>query len=478
MKTNLTQTLVLKLTFDQKPVESLNGKVDYVPNTEQNEYILFDSSQNAPVGFGVRVTKSKKSYYVQRRVGPKKVTKFKIGDVRNFATLDDARKRAQELVAEALAAGGNPNVAARQREVEEITVGLTFERYIYHLENRSTPAKKNTMKVVKKAAKALDSWTDTKIRQLSSDTILHRFNEISSSSGKTTAEQTFRWITAATKHVIAIERHDANSQKREPLLTHNPFEILTIEKKFRSKSQLEADYKEKGVRNPMQSGEILNKWLEALWGRRHKNRTGCDYLLCATLWGTRKNEATVLKWRDRITDQEASASSWVDLDNRIVFFHNTKNGQNHELPITDAALELLRQRHILTSDIYEPHRVWVFPTASRTSRTRYLAVGHYSDMRSLLGYIRDDAGIKKLSMHDIRRTFWTLVDDLGLPYAVTKRLLNHTMSDVTLKYTDPDKKKLHGYMQRIEDKILSHVPAIYNALKPSNKAPMPEFIGK
>jgi len=470
--------MVLKLTFDQKPVESPNGKVNYEPNTSQNEYILFDSNQNSPVGFGVRVTKAKKSYYVQRRIGPKRITKFKVGDVRDFATIDDARKKAQGLVAEALAAGGNPNAAARQREIEEITVGLIFERYIYHLENRSTPAKNNTMKVVRKAAKSLDSWTDTKIRQLNSDTIVRRFDEISSSSGKTTAEQTFRWIAAATKHVIAIERHDANSQKRESLLTHNPFEILTIEKKFRSKSQLEADYKEKGVRNPMRSGEIIKRWFEALWGRRNKNRTGCDYLLCATLWGTRKNEATVLKWRDRITDQEASTSSWVDLDNRVVFFHDTKNRQNHELPIADAALELLQQRHILTSDIYEPHRIWVFPTASRTSKTRHLAVGHYSDMRSLLGYIRDDAGIKKLAMHDIRRTFGTLVDDLGLPYAVTKKLLNHSMSDVTLKYTDPDWKKLHNHMQRIEDKILSHAPAIYNALKPLNKAPMPEFSAK
>jgi integrase len=477
MKTNLTQSLVLKLSFDEKPVpdEDSIGKVHFVPNLPPKEYILFDSNQNSPVGFGVRVTSSKKSYYVQKRITPDKVTKFKVGNVRDFATIDDARKKAQELVVEALAERSNPNTMARQREIAEITVQGAFERYIYHLENRGTPAKANTLKVVRKAMNALASWADIKIRLLSSDKILHRFDDITSFSGRTTAEQTFRWAIAATKHVITIELHDANSQQRQPLLSHNPFNILMIEKKFRSKAQLEADYQEKGIRNPMSSGAVMQSWLAAVWRRRNKNRTGCDYLLCATLWGTRKNEATVLKWRDRITDQMAASSSWVDLEKRLVFFYDTKNGQNHELPIADAALELLKQRHEITSEVYEPHGIWVFPTASRSSKTRYLALGHYSDMRSLLGYIRNDAGIKKLSMHDIRRTFGRLVDELGLPYSISKRLLNHSVSDVTFRYTNPDWQKLCDHMQRVEDSILSHAPMIYNALKPIHKAPMPDL---
>ena len=100
----------------------------------------------------------------------------------------------------------------------------------------------------------------------------------------------------------------------------------------------------------------------------------------------------------------------------------------------------------------------------------HVAKGHYSDMRSLMQYIKTDAGIEKLTIHDLRRTFGRLVEELGFPYSVTKRLLNHRSADVTLKYTSPEWSKLVTYMQRIENKVLGYAPIIYEALRPLNAA--------
>lgn len=468
MKANLTQDLVLKsLNFDKKPVGFLNGKLVFEPNGD-TPYVVFDSNRSAPIGFGVKIAKTKKSYLIQRRVGGK-VIKAKVGNVGDFHNIDIAREKARSLVESAKDTGRNPNVVAREKDAAEITLGEAFDDYRSYLKGRAEPAKPNTLKTLDKAQRKLAEWGNTKIRDLASQTVLSKFNAIAAAT-KTTAEQTFRWANAAVKHAIAHELHDANSQGRQPLLTYSPFSILWLEDKFRSREQLEASYAAKGVRNPLSADQTLGQWLDALWGRRRANRTGCDYLLASLLWGARKSEPACLLWRDRISEEKARASSFVDLARRLVVFFDTKNGSNHELPISAMMFEVLKQRHELTADENEARRVWVFPAESKFSK-----VGHYSDSTSLLKYIRIDAGITKLTNHDLRRTFGSLVDGLGFPHYTTKRLLNHgSLADPTTRYAGTEWSRLCDYMQRIEEALLMKAPKVYNALRPVGTPPLPE----
>ncbi|MDH8265432.1 integrase, partial [Klebsiella pneumoniae] len=73
-----------------------------------------------------------------------------------------------------------------------------------------------------------------------------------------------------------------------------------------------------------------------------------------------------------------------------------------ELPICDATKRILEDRRDIVNDteIRADKRKWVFP--ARSSRSK---VGHYSDSKSLREYICQEAGIMKLGMHDLRRTF-------------------------------------------------------------------------
>lgn len=465
MKTTLNQNIVLKLTLDRKPCAIKNGKLEYTDNLSAEPYILFDDHRDAVTGFGVKVAKTKKTYIIQRRIAGGKVIKAKVGNVSDFNNIDMARDKARSLVQVAKDTGQNPNTIARKKLASEITLSEAFSQYRDYLLGRPKPAKQNTLKVFDRSVYKFSAWKNRRVKDLSGNEISQMFDSIAATA-RTTAEQTFRWSNVAVNYAIQLEVHDAASQQRNPSLTYNPFSILKLNQKYRTRSQLEASYKAKGVRKPLSINETMGPWLNAINNRRKNNRTGCDYLVLSTLWGSRKNEGADLKWRHLISDEESSISSYVDLDAKTVYFRDTKNGEDHELPLTDAAHELLLQRKNIIKE--DKNSKWVFPTESKFSKT-----GHYSDASSLIGYICEDAEIKKIGMHDLRRTMGRISEELT-SYAMVKRVLNHSnLSDPTSRYTETEWERLREVLQRIELHILATAPGVFNMLLTPKYAMMP-----
>ncbi|HIA2983788.1 TPA: tyrosine-type recombinase/integrase, partial [Escherichia coli] len=257
-----------------------------------------------------------------------------------------------------------------------------------------------------------------------------------------------------------------------PSLSYNPFSILKVQKKFRTRSELEDSYRAKGVRNPLSPKDTLGRFLTALHNRRSFNRLGCDYLLLTILLGARKEETASLCWRETLTSEEAKTTSYVDLSNRTIRFYDTKNRNDHELPICDAVKRLLEDRKDIVKEAEtHPERLkWVFPARSKRSK-----VGHYSDSKSLREYLCSEAEIVKLGMHDLRRTFGRVAEEL-VSYAVVKRLLNHrNTTDPTERYAEPDQERIFEALQRIELHMLMTAPKLYNVLLASAKyPPLPE----
>ena len=85
-----------------------------------------------------------------------------------------------------------------------------------------------------------------------------------------------------------------------------------------------------------------------------------------------------------------------------------------------------------------------------------------------------DAGIEKVTPHDLRRTFGRVAESLNLSESIVKRLLNHGTSAVTARYTEAEWKRLAEHMERIEQTILSKAPRVFNALRSLHVAPMIE----
>ena len=479
MKTTLSQAFIInKLSIGVKPTLNHAGKVVFEANPEHKPYIVFDDHRDSPVGFGVKVSLTKKTYVIQRRVSsgdrsvsegkkPSSVLKVKVGNVSDFPNIDQAREVARQLVQTMIATKRNPNRIKRETEASELTISEVFAQYRNHLMGRSKPAKPTTLAVLDKAENRLSEWAGLRVKDLTGNEILRKFDEIASRA-RTAAEQTFRWINVAVRHAIEIEAGNAQTQQRQPSLSYNPFSILKVQKKFRTRSELEDSYKAKGVRNPLSPKDTLGRFLTALHNKRSFNRLGCDYLLLTVLLGARKEETASLCWREVLTEEEARTTSYVDLENRMIRFFDTKNRNDHELPICDATKRILEDRRDIVNDNEKraDKRKWFFP--ARSSRSK---IGHYSDSKSLRENLCQEAGIVKLGMHDLRRTFGRVAEELT-SYAVVKKLLNHrNTTDPTERYANPDQDRVYEALQRIELNMLLTSPELYNSLLASSKYP-------
>ena len=479
LKTTLNQAFIInKLSIDVKPALNHAGKVVFEANPDQKPYIVFDDHRDSPVGFGVKVSLTKKTYVIQRRVAssdrnvsegkkPSSVLKVKVGNVSDFPSIDQAREAARQLVQTMIATKRNPNKIKREADVSELTMSEVFAQYRQYLLGRSKPAKQNTLNVLNKAEKRLSEWSGLRIKDLSGNEILRKFDEIASRA-RTAAELTFWWANVAVRHAIDIESSNTQTQQRQPSLSYNPFSILKVQKKFRTRSELEDSYKAKGVRNPLSPKDTLGRFLTALYNKRSFNRLGCDYLLLTVLLGARKGETASLCWREALTSEEAKTTSYVDLENRLIRFYDTKNRNDHELPICDAVKIILEDRRDIVNDTIsqKDKQKWVFP--ARSTRNK---VGHYSDSKSLREYLCAEASIVKLGMHDLRRTFGRVAEEL-VTYAVVKRLLNHrNTTDPTERYAVPDEERVFDALQKIELHILKSSPKLYNDILASAKYP-------
>jgi integrase len=131
------------------------------------------------------------------------------------------------------------------------------------------------------------------------------------------------------------------------------------------------------------------------------------------------------------------------------------------------AAELLRRRQASAASeaahrgFDAKSRRFVFPARSKLSKA-----GHYSDATALLDGLRDEAGIDKLTRHDLRRSFGALMATLQVPEGIRSRFFNHSHANVTETYTQAEWALLREWMERIEQEMLARAPNVYNALKP------------
>lgn len=481
MKIELTMPLIKRLRINSKPVSvDAAGSLVFEPNLSERDYIVYDASQEAPPGFGVRVSK-KKTFIIRRKIHGKSIMPT-VGNVADFMTSDGkgpltlARAKAAAMALHILGTGKNPNAEARKTAASELTVGQAFARHREHLRTRTQrPATAETLRVVDRAIRKFVGWgwDSRRVKDVTPEEIEAKFKE-GQAAHPTANEQAFRWALAAVRWCIGMEELDAASANRDPLLRANPFMILILAKLFRSRDQVEKQRVEQSKRNPLTPTKTLGAFLEAAWSRKsiNDNETGVHYLILMLLWGCRKSEHAPCQWGELLSAQERKTTSHVVIDGDdehgpSVFFYGTKNGSNHRLPLGPMALELLRRRQVSAADeavrrgFGAKSRKFVFPARSALSKT-----GHYNDATALLDTLREEAGIERLTRHDLRRSFGALMTAIDVPLGIRGRFFNHADASVTDTYTKAEWALLREWMDRIEQAILAKAPNVYNSLKP------------
>lgn len=468
MKVQLDKRVVAALTIDGKPVADAAGRViGTTPNPGRKPFIVLDGHKDAPVGFGLRVNRTKKSFVLVRRVGAR-VVSTTVGHHPDLLLGNDVPPdRNARLVAAEVASrvrrGENLSETRRRQRAESAVNGVTlrqlFDAWLgdYRSSAKRDP-RPNTIAAVEKAMQRLgDKLLDKRAEEVSWKDIAAFFKmKARDRSHVTAAEQTVRWISAVYNSANKRLMLDAVQSRQQPTLYVNPASIFASTGALRDAAELQRDYDRKGVRRPL-SGRAgqLTKWLDAVLEARSRPtaRTGADYLLVTLLLGLRRAESSGLVWHDR-TEAVASERhpksgiNLVDLDEGSLTLQQTKNRWNHVLPLPDFVLQVLRERRLLVGA-----SPYVFPSATRDRR---YAVGNYRDPRSFMHAIRKEAGFH-FGVHDLRRTIGNVATALGIPSDAVRQILNHKggRAGAGVRYTTLALEQLRLVMQNIEDEILS-----------------------
>lgn len=137
---------------------------------------------------------------------------------------------------------------------------------------------------------------------------------------------------------------------------------------------------------------------------------------------------------------------------------DTKNHQDHTLPLSDFLYELLQRRKSEAEGLY------VFPNKTGT--------GKINEQRKQMEKVTQESGVS-FTIHDLRRTFITIAESLDISAYALKRLLNHKMNnDITAGYIISDVERLRAPMQRITD----HLLRCMGVLPSAEIIPLPEII--
>ena len=411
-------------------------------------------------GFGVRVSASSKTYFVQTRVkgrvnssGRTLEIKESLGKVQidngklDVKKFEAAKKEAERIVKDA-EQGITPDdrqeeanelllAQERARKIEEekdITLGTLFDRYVA-MKTTKGKLKESTAHQYRMSMEThFADWLTRPAREITSSMVETRHIKIGKDKvqlkyttkkggerkgqrgGKGAADLAMRVLRAVYSYGIVVY---------DDVFFKNPVGILS-----KTDGWYKLDRRESYI-----STEQLKPWFEGLDALE---ATGTRTLLALGMFtGARKNELARLKWSD------------LDLDSGVGTFRETKNGKTLIVPIAQYAMDILRKHQ---ENFYTGADGYVFPS--------YGLTGHIRDPRRALEKITETSGVKFM-LHDFRRTFLTFCNAVGVPVWTQKRLVNHARpDDVTQGYVQHEIETLRRDVEAVAHYILSNAGII------------------
>jgi integrase len=361
-------------------------------------------------GFALRITASGTKSFVIEKLIKGKVRRITIGRYGEL-TVEQARKEAQKLLGK-IATGIDPIAEKQSYVVSGVTLGTAYQDYLKArkvLKPKTLYDYNNVMRI------AFADWQKKPLLSITKDKVTKRHSALGSERGGAYANLTMRLLRALF-NFAAGQYEDAQGHS---LITENPVKRL---------SQTRAWYRVER-RNTFIKAHELPIWYKEVM--RLDNETLRDYLLLILFTGLRRQEAAKLKWEN------------IDFNSKTLTINDTKNSQQHILPLSGFLYELLERRKACAINEY------VFCGTGKG--------GYIIEPRKQMAKVIKATGIN-FTVHDLRRTFITIAESLDIPVYALKRLLNHKMSsDVTAGYVVMDVERLRKPMQMVTDYILVQV---------------------
>jgi integrase len=358
-------------------------------------------------GFGVLASgkTTAKTYVVQRRLPNGRNRRVTVGAVGEFKMVEDARKKAGELLQQ-LRAGKDPKTETKSAAARDRTLRAALELY---LKTNKELRQRSIEEYRRSTARHLEPWLDRPLRELTREMVEKRYAEIGRAAGPAAANNAMRALRAVWN----------DSLDRDGTLPANPVRVLKKNRWFKLPP-----------RTRMVRAIDLPKFYQAI--DELPNRTAGDYIKFLLFTGLRRREGAALRFEDE-----------VDFATRVIRLPaaRAKADRKLDLPMTTFLRDLLVARRALGND-----GGWVFGADSRS--------GHIEEPKFALGMVAEATGIR-VSVHDLRRIFITVAESTDIsPYAL-KALVNHSLgNDVTSGYVQMTVERLRDPAQRVCDRMM------------------------
>jgi len=371
------------------------------------------------VGLTLRVTSTGvKSFVIRKRIKGKPVMTT-LGRYPAM-TLTQARVAARESL-NIFSSGVNPNNKKIEQRIKSITLQETMFDYI---SSRKHALKPKTIKDYQILFNSyLSEWSNRELMGITRSMVVKKHANIGEKSIYR-ANASMRLLRALFNFAM-IEYEDSNDI---PIITHNPVQ------------KIKRNWFKESVRTNIIEPNDLKDWFLAVTAlpddkvninHRHTSETVRDYLILLLFTGLRSSEGINLTWSN------------IDFKNELLHIEDTKNREDHTLPLTEYIINLLETR-------------------KNTSLGDYVFPG-YDPQKALVSPNRQvkkvikDSGVQFL-LHDLRRTFATYADSLEIQHNTIKRLMNHKNNDVTsTHYIHQSIETLRKPMNQVTNYILEQV---------------------
>lgn len=375
-------------------------------NGQASQVIYRDESL---IGFGLLVgSGGTKSFFIERRVGAR-IKRISIGRY-GLITPAKAKLKAQEMLGE-MAIGNDPAAKKKELRATSMTLQQAFDDYLITRKNLKPGTIKNYRKCLDGC---LSDWLSKRLVDIDKDMVEARHRELGRKA-PARANNTMRVLRAIFNHAMA----KFEDSRGRPVLKVNPVGRLS-----QNRAWYPVDRRQTLIK-PHQ----LKAWYDAtLLLNQEVTR---DYLHFLLFTGLRKTEAATLLWSN------------VDFKSRTITLFDTKNSDDHILPLSDFLYDLLKGRKtVAASD-------WVFESPVHVGMP-------LKETRTAIKRVSELSGVD-FTAHDLRRTFITIAESLDIPAYALKRLLNHRdSSDVTAGYIVSNAERLRVPMEDISSFIIGH----------------------
>lgn len=357
---------------------------------------FFDARQR---GFMLEVRCSGGKTYYQRYTDERgRERQYKIGPT-DVLTLEQARRKARQVVAEALL-GADPQQKRREmRAVPRLSL-FVQERYLPYVRTY-----KNSWQTDETVLRihVLPELGHLALDEVKADAIANLINRMRESG----------YASGTMNRVIVILRYMYNLARKwkVPGGIDNPATGLTagpdvLRNRFLTEEET----------------EILVRSIHA-----DENQTAARAIMLLLLTGGRRNEITFAQW------------DYIDWKNKTLLVPKSKSGHARMIALNKPAIALLTSAPRIEGNPY----IFPSPVTGRPSASLYFPWDR----------IRKRAGLPDVRLHDLRHSFASFLVNRGVSLYVVQGLLGHLHARTTQRYAHLTRETLNDAADLIQDAV-------------------------